>query len=616
MGMFIMWIIFAIIVFVIFSFAIGANKKNVAKYSGRSTYESEFRRAQNNVELWKKMRIFIGLPLISFFLILAFISPSILSVSKDTAAHFTKRILGKTLSDGKIIALDGEMGPQADIKREGFYIDPFIHFIYDVDEKPIVSVAQGQVLTLVAKDGIPLEDSEYFAPNWRESVYAHAKNKLSGKLSEEDEKYYENVLKMHPDEIEKSMMDARFFLKNGGKKGPQYNVLKPGRYPINTFLFDYKVEKSTVIDPGEVGVVTSRYGHQCEKVISTATGELAAPLVDKGCIGVWKDTLTTGNYYFNPYAVKVNKLPTRVQAWIYQGGYTPREVDVSIGDDGRIIQKPLNFKERVVPKHAADSAIQVKTKDKWRVFVEVRMQVQPEPKYASAIYASVGGLEQIENKGITPALQSVLRNMGEIHKSEDFIITRSKIEAEVEAQMIKEGRKYGVSIKEVRFGHIDVEPATMTPGKIKQLSSDLESAYIQQQQTFNELIKTNEIKATADQQPELVKAKIENDRADYQAKAREKAGIGEEKVLKAFARGQEAQKAVLGSDKTYQLQVIKTMAELCKVKPEVCSNVPVIYSAGSGGTDSKMLESFGALGLQNIIKAGEAIGKGTKGNGK
>jgi len=169
---------------------------------------------------------------------------------------------------------------------------------------------------------------------------------------------------MSKDEIEKRMINTEFFLKNGGRKGPQFNVLKPGKYPINPYLFDVKPKIATKIPAGSSGVVTSRYGKQCSPVLSSENGHLTAPLVEEGCIGVWRKPLTTGNYYFNPEAIKVNLFNNRVQAWVYKGGFTPREVHVSIGDDGKINQEPILHKFVAIPKGAADAAIQIKTTDK------------------------------------------------------------------------------------------------------------------------------------------------------------------------------------------------------------------------------------------------------------
>jgi hypothetical protein len=558
-----------------------------------------------------RVRKYVMYPLSILFLLLSILSTSILNINKNEIAQFNKRILGSSLTDGKIIATDGEMGPQAWIYREGFYFKFLVHVIYNVEYHPILTVPANKVATLVAKDGLPLDPDEFFAPDWRKSVPQYAKMKLENSdISKSDKSYYEKISKLTPEEIESKMLDANFFLKNGGKKGPQYNILRPAKYPVNSHLWTVAFDKSTVVKPGEVGVVTSRYGKKCKVETSSKTSALTAPLVKKGCIGIWKDTLSTGNYYYNRQAIDVNNFGIRIQTWIYNGGYTPREVEVRVSQDGKIVQKNIALDTIPIPENAADGAISIKTKDKWIVRLNLTIQIQPEPEYVSAIYASVGGLAEIENKSLTPTLQSILRNMGEKYEAKDFIEKRSTIENEVEKLMIFEAKKYGITLKDIRFGTIDVDPAVMIPGKIEQLSKDLKKSYIEQDNTFKQLILTNETKATADQQYKLVQAKIEKERANYTAQAKELLGIGEEKYLKALSRGQKAQKAVLGADKTYQLQITKEIVELCKKDPKPCSTVPLIYSVGGSSSDStKILESFGALGIKNLVDVGKTMNK-------
>lgn len=44
------------------------------------------------------------------------------------------------------------------------------------------------------------------------------------------------------------MLNAEYFLTNGGQKGPQLTVLKPGKYRLNRYLFDVKIEDATNIE--------------------------------------------------------------------------------------------------------------------------------------------------------------------------------------------------------------------------------------------------------------------------------------------------------------------------------------------------------------------------------
>ena len=549
-----------------------------------------------------------GIPLTILFTAFAVLSTSMLFVDKNTIEIFNKRIMGDQLSNGAIIALNDEMGPQPWIKREGVHIMPFVSFVYDTETVNLVTIPQNKVGILSTKDGMSLSKDEFIAPNWKDSVPAYARMKLENnttKLSKEDRLYYERSAMLTPDDIESRMLDTEFFLRNGGKKGPQYNVLKPGKYAINSHLFDVQLGNATVINAGHVGVVTSKVGKIYSDIKREAVnGEIVASLVPKGYIGVWSETLTTGNYYFNPLALQIQSEDVRAQVWNYAGGYTQREVSIEIEDDGKITQTIIPHSEIVVPKNAADKAISVKTKDKYTVYIEARMQIQPDPRAAAGIVAGIGSLAMVEDKVVTPAVRAVLRNLGQKYNAVDFVDKRQEIELEFSKAMILRTANAGVPAKEVFFGNIDLPPAVLVPQKIKELSIKMRYAYVQQQATYKQLIKTNETKATADQQPTLVKAKILDQQAGYQASARQKEGIGEQKYLTAVAKGQKSQVDVLGEEKTVQLQIVKEVMVMCKARPEVCAANPMFYINGSG-------EAGGMNGTAALLKVKELMAIGS-----
>ena len=92
------------------------------------------------------------------------------------------------------------------------------------------------------------------------------------------------------------------FLTNvdGGVKGPQETVPKPGSYRLNQYLFRVNVSdktRATIIPAGSVGMVKSnaleaQYG-VCRRQVAAAAQETAhprrslVPLVPKGRIGIW-----------------------------------------------------------------------------------------------------------------------------------------------------------------------------------------------------------------------------------------------------------------------------------------------------------------------------------------
>ena len=114
-----------------------------------------------------------------------------------------------------------------------------------------------------------------------------------------------------PDDKVGEMLNARTFLTNGGYRGPQETVLKPGSYRLNRYLFNVQVHDNTaatIIPAGHVGVVKSNVaqpGINClEEEVSVASGQLerealTVPLVPNGCVGIWKTPLLPGAYYLN-----------------------------------------------------------------------------------------------------------------------------------------------------------------------------------------------------------------------------------------------------------------------------------------------------------------------------
>src|SRR6266481_2051166 len=92
------------------------------------------------------------------------------------------------------IALRGEAGFQPEIVRGGIHV--FFPFTYRIHKSDLVTVGQGKIAYVFARDGAPLALSQVLASN---------------------------------DSAEKSdFQDARKFLTSGGQKGPQRTILSEG----------------------------------------------------------------------------------------------------------------------------------------------------------------------------------------------------------------------------------------------------------------------------------------------------------------------------------------------------------------------------------------------------
>src|SRR6201995_212501 len=104
---------------------------------------------------------------------------------------------------GGFIALHGEAGYEPEVLRGGLHV--FFPFMYRIHKSDLVTVGQGRIAYVFARDGAPLGPSQVLAANDTED--------------------------------KSDFQDARRFLLGGGQKGPQRKVLREGTYAINTTQF-------------------------------------------------------------------------------------------------------------------------------------------------------------------------------------------------------------------------------------------------------------------------------------------------------------------------------------------------------------------------------------------
>jgi len=100
-------------------------------------------------------------------------------------------------------ALHGEAGYEPEVLRGGLHV--FFPFMYRIHKSDLVTVGQGKIAYVFARDGAPLGASQ--------------------------------VLGANDSEDKSDFQDARRFLLGGGQKGPQRKVLREGTYAINTTQF-------------------------------------------------------------------------------------------------------------------------------------------------------------------------------------------------------------------------------------------------------------------------------------------------------------------------------------------------------------------------------------------
>src|SRR5438094_7835260 len=137
----------------------------------------------------------------AFVATLVFFLKGLYLIRAGEVGVLVKRLGGRKMPAGQVIARHGEIGTQAATLMPGLYWR--MPVVWSMRRSKVVQVAETEIATVEAIDGRPLP-----------------KGRLLG------------------DEVEcNQFQDGEAFLDNGGIKGPQVAIMRPGTYRINPFLF-------------------------------------------------------------------------------------------------------------------------------------------------------------------------------------------------------------------------------------------------------------------------------------------------------------------------------------------------------------------------------------------
>ena len=249
-------------------------------------------------------------------LALVMVYSSIVIVGGTEIAVMERRYFGTKMPQGRVIALANEIGIQARTLGPGLHF--LIPFIYAARKYPFANITENEVGFVESIDGDPV---------------------LPGKI-------FARVVEGH-----NSFQDGESFLRNGGQKGPQIQILLPGTYRINPVLFKVRKDKARTIDKGMIGVVSALDGQ------SIAAGRLLAHKVEghsnfengqafldnQGQKGPQIQILLPGTYRINPDLFKVEILDATV--------IPPMKIGLVTALDGRPLPE-AEYVAKSVPGHS------------------------------------------------------------------------------------------------------------------------------------------------------------------------------------------------------------------------------------------------------------------------
>jgi uncharacterized membrane protein YqiK len=566
------------------------------------------------------------------------------------------------------IALDGEAGYQPQVLRGGWHV--FVPFQYRVHVVPLVTIPQGKLGYVFARDGEPLLPHQALASNARTADFE----------------------------------DVERFLRSGGQRGPQRRLLREGTFAVNLAQFAVLTEDRTWFLPLERGdaerfrdmsqLIHQRDGFTPVRIEGSAdeigvvtvhdgpgldSGEIIAPAVDGhdhyqdpeaflaagGHRGRQLQVLTEGTWYLNRMFATVERIPKTVVDVGFAGvvvsytgesgadlsgeGYSHGEL-VEPGLRG-VWSEPLlpgkyafnRYAGKIIPvpttnvilkwirnqtgSHGYDENLQevsLITKDAFEPSLPLSVVVHIDYRKAPLVVQRFGDIQRLVEQTLDPMVAAYFKNVGQTRTLIQLLQDRSAIQEHASSEMREKFDRYNLELEEVLIG---------TPSGGQQIEHILEQ--LRARQIAEEQIETyqrqeaaavrerslREAESRAKQQPKLTESELaivvqsNQGKADYGRSVQEAARIrvlAEAEAEKAARVGIATAMATEEQVRAYggpQFQVASQAVDrLAKaIETARIDMVPkVVVGGGASQGPGQMLESLLAVLLSE--RMGVALG--------
>lgn len=394
---------------------------------------------------------------------------------------------GTPLPPGQILAKQGQMGIREDVLGEGrHFLDPIM---YDREIHPVITIPPGKVGIVAAKVGAELPQGE--------------------------------------------------FLAEPGQKGIWRKVLGPGKYRINPYGYEIKIEDAVVIKIGYAGVLTSLSGRQAPE------GAFAGP--DEK--GIRADILQPGLYYVNPKEFQVNMLEIGVNqvsllgreggAVITKGQIESQNVAMGALQE-RMLEEQAQKRRGYYEQAAAESrpSIQIQqgfdssgwrhqkaqapaqaaaaakpgqkarqsdvahvrnefvtfpSRDGFEISLDMTLEFELGPDKIAWLYRSYGDLPAVVDKIILPQILSITRNKGSEYRAKDFIVGegREKFQKDITEALSRTMSDKKILTHNALIRHVDVPMQILDPIQKASLAIEQDLTNKERQNTARKFAELN-----------------------------------------------------------------------------------------------------------------------------
>ena len=336
--------------------------------------------------------------------------------------------------------------------------------------------------------------------------------------------------------------DPEAFLTLGGKRGKQLQVLTDGTFFINRWFATIEIKPKTIIPIGYVGVVVSYYGGVGEDV--TGSGFRYGEQVEPGHRGVWKQALPPGKYALNPYALKVEMVPTVnfVLRWI-TGQTESHRYDEDL------------------------MSIEMVTADGYEPLLPLSLILHIDYQKAPRVVQRFGDVRRLISQTLDPILTAYFRDVAQGSHMLDLLTKREEIQQTATAELGRRFLEYDIECVAVLIGRPEAKIDKARPDynpieqlfdqlRVRRLAEEQKETYSKQEDAAVRLKELNQAYAAADKQKELTETRIGIEVAANRGEAQLAEAQGLAKRDVARAEGESRSKELLGKGEAARIAQI------------------------------------------------------------
>lgn len=549
----------------------------------------------------------LGIPLWLWgiiLLVLLFLLAGVRFIPNNRIGLVEKRFAGKGSVKSGLIALHGEAGYQPNVLRGGLHWLMPIQYV--VHMMPLVTITQGKIGYIFARDGKPLDPTQVLASN----VDA------------------------------KDFQDVEAFLRAGGQRGPQRLILREGTYAINLLQFIVITEgrvyslplnrEEAVVIQGMATFISERHGFQpivikdTDDLVGIVTvhdgpslrqGEIIAITVGDdpaqadtyhnkfqdpdrflaagGFRGRQLQVLVEGTYYVNRLFATVEMIQktiievgnvgvvvsytgetgTDLSGMEYRHGELVSKGNRGVWSEpllpgkyafntyaGKVAAVPttniiLKWIRNEVGAHKFDenlTEVSLITKDAFEPSLPLSVVVHIDYQKAPLVIQRFGDIKKLVEQTLDPMVSAYFKNIGQTRTLIQLLQERSAIQQQASVEMKAKFAHYNLELEEVLIGTPsspagDTQIETiLTQLRSRQVAVEQVETYGRQEQAAVKERELREAQSRAQMQTKMTEAELNINIQSDQGKAEYQRSIQQAQQIRALAEAEAEKIARIG----------------------------------------------------------------------